>query len=289
MLRILLTLVALLALVLPAHAQLPAWEELPNTALVSVLPSPLPPGGYGGSAGIVGAWNQPAVDTKRGCWVFAAAGGHADYSGNEIYRYCFPNGPWQRLRNPSATADMVPFHGKTSDGSTTNQAKWCLENAHPCNANRDGTPVSVHTYGGIVYLPDQDAIWLMGGSRWWDGKGHKWGWWLTNLDASPPTWLRRLDGTSGGLGQVGVWDTIAKRLHLRTETAIYSYNPALDTAPRDPISVTAGVWPPGSGVMGTPDGTWKRRSLGDSGTGNGKTMVVDPTGQRAIRVGHSFR
>ena len=56
--RLLLTCVTLLWLAAPAGAQLPAWEELPNTKLAAAVEAV--PCGAGSINGIVGAWNMPA-------------------------------------------------------------------------------------------------------------------------------------------------------------------------------------------------------------------------------------
>ena len=235
------------------------WAELPNTKLSAVLPPRLPSLGYGHTDAIVGAWNSPAFDAKRRRIVFVAAGGHADYQGNEVYSFDLATLAWSRLRDPSPPEAMVPFRARASDGKVISQAQWCQENSHPCSANKDGTPVSVHTYAAPLYLPEQDVIYLTGGSRWYDGVGISASWWLTDLDATPPTWVGKARGPTGWLGIQTAWDPDTKRVIVRGYNRYWTYDPATDT--------------------------YTVRSRQDGGTGEGTSMVLDAAGRKVYRIG----
>jgi hypothetical protein len=114
------------------------WLELPDTTLRSVLPAPLP---RGNPKAIVTAWNGGAVDTLRSR-LLIWGGGHADYFGNELYALDLTTQKVSRLTDPSPAASSAD----------------CKE------ALPDGTPTARHTYGGMAYLPGDDALWITNGS-----------------------------------------------------------------------------------------------------------------------------
>src|SRR6185437_4757897 len=74
-------------------------------------------------------------------------GGHVDYAGNELYGIDLsvaPTGKVFRLDNATPGA---PTSGTTQPESLS-----------------DGRPVARHTYGGFVYDPVRDSIFIQGGS-----------------------------------------------------------------------------------------------------------------------------
>lgn len=91
-------------------SSLPIWEwySIPNTALSSVAPSPTPPGMTGPSAKISG-WCGAALRRNGSHYIIGAAGGHADYYGNEVdaLQLNAEVPVWVQLRAPSATADVL--------------------------------------------------------------------------------------------------------------------------------------------------------------------------------------
>jgi Bacterial Ig domain len=78
------------------------------------------------------------VDTTRNIlWVWG--GGHNDYSGNEIYAFNLNTLKMTRANNPA------------------NPTPTCSD------AFSNGTPSSRHTYGGTVYIPTADVMFVFGG------------------------------------------------------------------------------------------------------------------------------
>jgi len=123
------------------------WYEAPDSKLsVSEVwpPRPTPPGD---PAAIIKAWSGGTYDTKRDRLILHG-GGHGDYAGNELYVFDVNTFKWSRPWGPSKE---VPNIGLQPDGL----------DVYP-----DGSPASVHTYDGVVYLPVQDKLWRGGGSLW---------------------------------------------------------------------------------------------------------------------------
>ena len=118
------------------------WYEIKGSQLSKVLPSPLP-SGNSGSRSIMSGWSGGAYDMVNDR-LMVFGGGHADYSGNEVYAFDVNTLAWNRLSNPSS----------------------------PSNAYRyqDGTPTSRHTYDSLKYVPSLNSMCSFGvGSRWEDG------------------------------------------------------------------------------------------------------------------------
>lgn len=126
-----------------AIAQLPStlgWYEIKNTSLAPVC-MPLGMLGDAYCEGLTGAWNSGIADTKRNRLVLWG-GGHADYSGNEVYALDLNTQKMLRLDMPSVSTSA------------------CVE------TDTDGTPTSRHTYGGVSYVPTMDKMFMHGGALW---------------------------------------------------------------------------------------------------------------------------
>jgi hypothetical protein len=121
------------------------WYEFPASHLREVLPSPVP---EGDPRTMIEAWSGGAYDTQRNR-LLVWGGGHADYRGNELYAFEVASGQWRRLTNPT---DL---------------------------------PLSVHSYDGLEYLPNQDTFFSAPGGSTWQ---------LGYLETN--TWLLPLSGTS---------------------------------------------------------------------------------------------
>lgn len=96
---------------LPAWvAGLPLWQwhEIPGTALASVDPVPRPAGGTGPRSKI-DAWCGAALKREGSVYLIGAAGGHADYVGNEVNALALNTDKpaWKELRGPSAASDVI--------------------------------------------------------------------------------------------------------------------------------------------------------------------------------------
>ncbi|OYV83376.1 MAG: hypothetical protein B7X04_04475, partial [Parcubacteria group bacterium 21-54-25] len=130
-------------------SSLPAghWYAVPNSNLTAVAPSP-----YDSRVlNVVTAWSGGTFDTNSDSLI-VWGGGHGDYWGNEIYSFNVDTLKWTRLTDPYLPAQNYAF----GTGAAVNP---------------DGTPDSRHSYGGLAYLPNQNALWLTGGSTWRSGNG----------------------------------------------------------------------------------------------------------------------
>jgi hypothetical protein len=120
---------------------------------------------------VMNAWGGAAADTVNNRLIIWG-GGHVDYSGNEVYVLNLGVTP------PTMTRVTSPSPFATS-GET----------------NLDGTPTSRHTYGGLVYLPNENAMFA-----WGDGVAPGGGpstntWWF-NLSTN--TWTEKAAVPSTG-------------------------------------------------------------------------------------------
>jgi hypothetical protein len=146
----------------PPLTQLPAWVtalaigqwgQIPNTALSSVDPSPMPAGNFSptNAAAKVGAWTSFVVDTRTSKVYSVANGGHNDYSGNEVDELNL------ELDQPAWTQRLAP----TPSGSLSNCQSYYADNR----------PASRHSYYGVTLDIVNDRIMLFGGAHWCVGGG----------------------------------------------------------------------------------------------------------------------
>ncbi|MBI1892595.1 MAG: hypothetical protein HYS14_00550 [Candidatus Rokubacteria bacterium] len=197
------------------------WYEVPNSRLSAVLPSPIP-NGWTGPDAIMSAWNSGAYDTARDR-LYVLGGGHADYAGNEVYQFDLGTLAWSRLTDPSPSWAVPQFTQPSSD------------------VYADGKPASVHTYGAVQYLPNRDALWVMGGSRWHDGNPSNLGW---HLNLQTLQWLQA-PALPPNLGYTSAYDLTKGLVIIRGVTQTYSYNPltlALAAISADDGAVTGGTY-----------------------------------------------
>lgn len=121
------------------------WVQIPNTQLKSVVgPESYkqPVKAIIGPKGIVDAWSGAVWNEKEQRMDIIAAGGHADYCGNEYYRFDLDDMNWTQVIPPSR---MDGYDWKTGVAP-------------------DGRPASRHTYQGQVYVPTTDKTYVFGGS-----------------------------------------------------------------------------------------------------------------------------
>ncbi|MGG7056264.1 Ig-like domain-containing protein, partial [Nitrosomonas sp. ANs5] len=95
---------------------------------------------------IIEAWSSFAWDSNRGDLILYG-GGHANYSGNDVYRWRSRDLRWERASLPSEI-ELVP------DSSAAYQAIDGAQNA----------PASAHTYDNAVFLPRSDRYLNFGGA-----------------------------------------------------------------------------------------------------------------------------
>jgi hypothetical protein len=149
------------------------WHELPNTAIAGVCYTPSP-GGNTDCSGIPVEWSSAVYDSLRRRYVLFG-GGHNDYAGNELYAI-------QLDANPAAVKRLsVPSNPDNNCGP----------------ANSDGTPASRHTYSGIVYMANDDRMFLNGGAEWCSHGGLICDTWTLDMNRLDPALTTGSGGTSG--------------------------------------------------------------------------------------------
>jgi hypothetical protein len=119
---------------LPAWvAALPLWQwyEIPNTALSSVDPAVRALGNSGPSSKIE-AWCGACLKRSGSVYMLGAAGGHADYAGNEVNALALnvENPQWVQLRGPTPNSDVL------------NASQFYLDNR----------PAASHTYWATQFI-----------------------------------------------------------------------------------------------------------------------------------------
>lgn len=147
------------------------WYQFPSSRLDQSgvwPPSPQPPGT---PSTIMTAWCGGLWDWRRNRLIIHG-GGHGDYAGNEICAFSISQGTWARIWGPTPNAFI-----------------------HPAGAGQptygNGDPASVHSYDGLIYIPDLDVYMRFCGSVWSGaGDGTK-GCWIWNPNTS--AWTRVLD------------------------------------------------------------------------------------------------
>jgi hypothetical protein len=118
------------------------WHEIPNTQLAPHCPSNPEIQGNTGCQSVIIAWNGGVADVKRDRLI-VWGGGHSDYFGNEVYALDLRRLTMERLTDPSPVSNV----------------NSCPEE-YP-----DGRPSARHTYNGLVQVPEEDAMFSLGGSK----------------------------------------------------------------------------------------------------------------------------
>ena len=106
---------------------------------------PLPYAGPTAPQAIINAWSSFAWDSNRGDLILFG-GGHANYGGNEVYRWHGTNQLWERASVPSEVV--------SADGQATYLTIDGALNA----------PISSHTYDNQLFLPQLDRFLTFGGA-----------------------------------------------------------------------------------------------------------------------------
>jgi hypothetical protein len=168
------------------------WYELPHTRFADAYPAKgSVEWGVVGPASVLIAWNNLAFD---GVCLYAHGGGHTDYGGNEVYRFCFDTLKWQRITEPSL------YPTRVSDRSAPVEQRC----PHPVSG-----PPSMHTYDGKVFSPLTHTMFMWPNIAFCpSGLGERGGFGLWEFNPSetksrnglaPLTWRQVLDnpGPSG--------------------------------------------------------------------------------------------
>jgi hypothetical protein len=102
---------------------------------------------------LIEAWSSYAWDPNRGdLWLFG--GGHANYSGNDVYRWRASTQRWERASLPSEIEHDDLGNWQAVDG-------W------------DAAPASAHTYDNNMFFPHIDRLVVFGGAAYNSGNYFK--------------------------------------------------------------------------------------------------------------------
>jgi hypothetical protein len=145
---------------------------------------------YGSTNSLIPAWSGFTWDSNR-AELLLFGGGHANYAGNEVYRWSAVTQRWERGSMPS---DVILDSG-------TYTAKDGALNA----------PLSAHTYDNTNYLPVADRMLLLGGA-------------VFNTSSN----FRIPDGNGGNVGTGPyVWDPAKANANQVGGTTGSAVNPAI--------------------------------------------------------------
>ncbi|MBK5205115.1 MAG: hypothetical protein JJD98_06825, partial [Polaromonas sp.] len=113
------------------------WHEIPNTALSSVDPAVRALGVTGPSSKII-AWCGACLKRRGSVYMLGAAGGHADYAGNEVDALALnvATPRWTQLRGPTPNTDII------------NATQFYL----------DRKPSAAHTYYATQFIEPLDRM-----------------------------------------------------------------------------------------------------------------------------------
>lgn len=130
------------------------WRRVNLNAFSDAWPPvDLRPDHYGNPAAIIRAWSSFAWDSNRGNLILYG-GGHANYSGNDVYFWRGATRRWERASLPSEIRQDRLGHWHAVDG--------------PFNA-----PASAHTYDNSVFLPIVDRFLTLGGAAFNGGSSYR--------------------------------------------------------------------------------------------------------------------
>jgi len=140
---------------LPLILQMPAnsWLQVNANSYSDVwTPSSLEPldnGSPQDPSKIILPWSGFAWDSNRGD-IILYGGGHANYPGNDVYRWHSSNLQWERASLPSEIYDDPVAGFLTVDGV-------------------DNSPIASHTYDNNIFLPIADRFQTWGGATYNNG------------------------------------------------------------------------------------------------------------------------
>jgi hypothetical protein len=202
----------------------PGWHKLNGTMLKGgpENTSPCPANNfnnygypYAGNCGsVMVAWNSAVADLRRDRLILWG-GGHTDYAGNEIYSL-------ELSANPPTLVRLNP-------PSPPNSTSSCIETL------ADGRPNSRHTYDALVYLPNQDEMFVFGGSLDRCGFAGNAAWTLqldsVLLSCAPncsAKWTTQdlKSAPSAAYGITTAYDTAQNLVWLNDHNSLWSYDPA---------------------------------------------------------------
>ncbi|MBL8316292.1 MAG: hypothetical protein JNK55_21380, partial [Rubrivivax sp.] len=178
---------------------------------------PKPPNvpSVGGPWSVLDAWSSMAWDSNRGSLIFWG-GGHANYPGNEIYRWAASDLRWERASLPSEVVQPSPLWAgffEAIDGPFA-------------------APISAHTYDSSEFLPLSDRFVTFGGAAFNTGSvfslvdGRRTGPYFWNPARASSD---AVGGTSGSQVKPGVYPSVAAGLMWQNRDNL---NPAFPGDPK---------------------------------------------------------
>jgi len=105
-----------------------------------------------GGKSILTAWNSAAFDEEN-LLLYFFGGGHADYGGNEVYRFDLKKGVWKRLTDPSPLNQLYVL----LDVDARKNKPWKRLCWMP---DVDRVPGSSHTYDGFLFSRKTKTLFL---------------------------------------------------------------------------------------------------------------------------------
>lgn len=162
------------------------WYSIPNTALSSVVPSPVPLG-FSPSAKI-NAWNGACLKRSGSVYMLGAAGGHNDYGGNEVNSLVLnvDTPGWTELRGPTTNSMII---NGSEDGTPPNNT--------PTQLYLDGRPSSTHTYHSTQFIDALNRMVVFSSPGYSGASGA----------ATPSGWGRKTDQINHAFNVLaGDWD-----------------------------------------------------------------------------------
>lgn len=189
------------------------WRELPDTRLADVLPERGAHShwGFQGPIAVTRAWSGGAFDTKRNRLI-VKGGGHGNYGGNEVYELDLEALRWERVTEPSRHEPDPAFADHRA--------------ADKLYRTTDGTPVSRHTYDGLLYLPNVDRVLLWGGSLYSIGHAYDPHAWL--YAPEDRSWTRGAAARREHIQSVSAFDPQTGRALVEYGHGVYTYDPVTD-------------------------------------------------------------
>lgn len=135
-----------------------SWSRLNLNSFLDVAPDPalraMPGSSYASlPQSVIYAWSGFAWDSQRGDLIIYG-GGHANYAGNEVYRFSGTTMRWELASLPSAVEKIPNFRGEG--------------NFVPVDGALNAPP-SAHTYDNTSYLPIADRVLMLGGAAFQSG------------------------------------------------------------------------------------------------------------------------
>lgn len=243
-------------------SQLPLWHwyEIPNTALSSVDPLPKPIGGYKAK---IDAWCGATLKREGSVYLIGAAGGHADYVGNEVdaLRLNSETPHWEQLRGPTPNDQIV------SSVSFYNDLRPAARHTYYSTQFIEASNhMIVFRGGGISSInypqPAPDSPYLS--NRWHPAFS------LSKGDWEPPEYISRIPSDGHAVANLVV-------KHPVTEDVYFSWKASNPTPGAESVGNPGGWW-----VWRQKSNTWEKLS----GTSiNYAGAAIDPKRNRLLHVG----